>query len=371
MMNGRVTSGVLAVLLFAAVAFVGLAAQTASPRRAVPIEPISAVIDAFRSHDAVALGEGDHGNEQGHGFRLSLIRDPRFANVVNDIVVETGNAMYQDLADRFVRGEDIPELSLRRIWQDTTQPFTTFDSPISEEFFRAVRAVNMSLPPARQLRVLLGDPPLDWGRVTKQDLSEWQHAMAARDSHPAELIRREVVAKHRHALVIYGDMHFQRRNLSFNYETQDPQARTIVNLLEDSVPAVKVFTIWTNTAGDLQALQPDVTAWPKPSLAMIRGTTFGAADFTSYYGFESDRVASQGGSFVPIPRDQWRTLRMEDQVDAVLYLGSPSEISFRALSPALCADTDYVKMRLARFALVGLPQAAADRFQQFCADKKE
>jgi hypothetical protein len=60
---------------------------------------------------------------------------------------------------------------------------------------------------------------------------------------------------------------------------------------------------------------------------------------------------------------------MEDQVDAVLYLGSPSEITFRALSPALCADADYVKMRLARFALVGLPQAAADRFQQFCSDK--
>jgi hypothetical protein len=75
-------------------------------------------------------GEGDHGNEQGYVLRLSLIRDPRFAETVNDIVVESGNALYQDVVDRFVRGEAVSEMSLRRVWQNTMQPFTTFDSPI-------------------------------------------------------------------------------------------------------------------------------------------------------------------------------------------------------------------------------------------------
>ena len=41
--------------------------------------PVNAILDAFRSHRVVALGEGSHGNEQGHAFRMSLIRDPRFA----------------------------------------------------------------------------------------------------------------------------------------------------------------------------------------------------------------------------------------------------------------------------------------------------
>jgi hypothetical protein len=68
-------------------------------------------------------------------------------------------------------------------------------------------------------------------------------------------------------------------------------------------------------------------------------------------------------TFVPIPRDQWRTLRMEDQGDAVLDIGSPSEITYRDLSPTLCDDAAYMKMRLERFALVGLPQAAADRLK--------
>lgn len=85
-----------------------LAQETATPRPAVPIEPIAAIIDAFRTHNVVALGE-PHGNEQGHAFRLALIRDPRFAATVNDIVVECGNARYQDLMDRFIRGEDVPD----------------------------------------------------------------------------------------------------------------------------------------------------------------------------------------------------------------------------------------------------------------------
>jgi hypothetical protein len=340
------------------------AQQGASPKPAIPIEPISAILDAFRSHDVVALGEGDHGNEQGHAFRLSLIRDPRFPVAVNDIVVETGNALYQDVMDRFVHGESVSEESLRRVWQNTTQPFTTFDSPIYEEFFREVRSVNISLPRDRQLRVLLGDPPVDWSRVQGPDFSEWKTAMAQRDSHPTAVVRREVLARHRHALMIYGGMHFQRQNLNFNY-IDVPQAHTIVNMLEED-PPTKVLTIWTNTAADLQTLQGDVSSWRKPSLAILRGTVLGAADFTSYSMSDISRVAVRGDTFEPIPRDQWRTLRMEDQFDAVLYLGAPSEITYRPLPPSLCADTTYIKMRLDRYALLGM-SAGADRLRQDCA----
>src|SRR5262245_26339603 len=62
---------------------------------AVPVDPVTAIIEAFKSHAIVALGEGPHGNEQGYAFRLSLIRDPRFAVVVNDVVVECTSSLYQ------------------------------------------------------------------------------------------------------------------------------------------------------------------------------------------------------------------------------------------------------------------------------------
>jgi hypothetical protein len=76
--------------------------------RAVPVDPITGILDAFQSHNVVALGEGLHGNAQGHAFRLALIRDPRFPTIVDDIVVEFGNARYQALMDRFVQGEEVP-----------------------------------------------------------------------------------------------------------------------------------------------------------------------------------------------------------------------------------------------------------------------
>src|SRR5258705_4656873 len=104
--------GVLSVLLWT----LGLglhAQQPTAPPPAVPIDPITAILDAFKSHDVVALGDGGHGNEQSQAVRLSLLRDPRLAGVFNDIVVESGNAFYQDVIDRFIRGEDVPYNTLR------------------------------------------------------------------------------------------------------------------------------------------------------------------------------------------------------------------------------------------------------------------
>ena len=140
--------------------------QNSNPSKAaIPVEPVGAILDAFRSHDLVGLGNVEGGNEQSHAFQLSLIRDPRFGATVNDIVVEFGNARYQDIMDRFVGGEEVPYDSLRQVWQNTTQVEYEWDLPIYEDFFRTVRAVNASLSRTRQLRVLLGDPPIDWEQV--------------------------------------------------------------------------------------------------------------------------------------------------------------------------------------------------------------
>lgn len=103
---------------------------------ATPVEPIAAIVDAFRSHRIVALGD-NHGNEQVHAFRLSLIRDPMFTATVDDIVVEFGSARYQHLMDRFVHGGDVPYESLRQVWQNTTQPEYEWDLPIYKQFLLA------------------------------------------------------------------------------------------------------------------------------------------------------------------------------------------------------------------------------------------
>lgn len=40
------------------------------------VDAISGILDAFRTHQIVALGEGIHGNNQSHAVRLALLRDP-------------------------------------------------------------------------------------------------------------------------------------------------------------------------------------------------------------------------------------------------------------------------------------------------------
>jgi hypothetical protein len=340
-----------------------VAATIQAPARppATPVEAIGGILEAFKSNQIVALTDA-HGNEQAHRFLLSLIRDPRFAGIVTDIVVEFGSARYQDVIDRYVGGEDVPYEKLLLVWQDTTQPSAAADLPIHEEFFRAVRAVNAPRPRERKLRVLLGDPPIDWSTIrSREDHFKW---IEMRDAYPAALIQLEVIAKRRRALLVYGLGHFQRKNVGSNFMMDNWQAQTIVSLLERAGPT-RVFTIWG--ARDLAAIQPDVTSWRVPSLATIRGTLLGAADAARFFSWPN-RFAVQNGKMVAVPKDQWRSLPAEDQFDAVLYLGPASEMTESQWSPALCADTAYMEMRLKRIAVSGIPAAEADRLKKYCAE---
>jgi len=308
--------------------------------RAVHVDAVSGILDAFRSHQIVALGEGLHGNEQGHALRLALVRDPRFPTLVNDIVVEFGNSRYQDVMDQFVAGDEVPYDLLRRIWQDTINPNPLFDSPIYEGFFRAVREVNGSLPPSRHIRVLLGGAPVEWEKVrTREDLGRWKRGAE-------EVISTDVVSRSRRALVIFGDGHFRRHN----EWQQDPDGTfwpTLTQRIERAA-STRVFSIWTNTTVELERIQRDVGSWPVASLAILRGTRLGSVNFFYYAGLKS-------------------TLRMEDQYDALVYLGPVSSITMSELSPSLCRDTSYMQMRLARMALIAPAAPDAAMLERFCA----
>src|SRR5882724_10976646 len=79
---------------------------------AIPVEPVAAMVDAFRTHSVVAVTAG-HGQARGYAFGQLLIHDPRLIAAIDDIVIEEGSARYQDVVDRFVGGERVPLESLR------------------------------------------------------------------------------------------------------------------------------------------------------------------------------------------------------------------------------------------------------------------
>jgi hypothetical protein len=70
--------------------------------------------------------------------------------------------------------------------------------------------------------------------------------------------------------------------------------------------------------------------------------------------------------FVKIPRDQHKPTRMEDQVDAILWMGVTRPPAPGLLSKETCADPGYVPMRLARIAIAGLPPGEAEAVKRAC-----
>jgi hypothetical protein len=323
-----------------------IAPGAGAPGALMPVEAIAAILQAFQTHPIVALGEGPHGNEQGHAFRLALIRDPRFTAAVNDIVVEFGSGRYQSLMDGFVNGADVPERELKHVWQDTTVTTSVWDRPIYEEFFRAVRAVNAGLPSDRRLRVLLGDAPIDWSRVhTREDVHQQG---LQKGTHMANVVMKEVLAKHRRALIIWGDGGLQGRGVA-----EDRILRVLDGPGREKRMFIITSALWTMRP--FVEMQPEAHSWPMPSLATIRGTALGAKSLATFFQLP--------------PAPGWNTLRMEDEFDALLYLGDPGSLTMSRLSPALCADRAYVKMRLARLAL-SVPQARqgfTDSFLRACS----
>jgi hypothetical protein len=315
--------------------------------KAVRLDAISGILNAFQSHQIVALGEGLHGNNQAHAFRLALVRDPRFPTIVNDIVVEFGTSRHQTTMDRFVSGGDVPHAELRNAWQDTTNPTPIWDTPIYEEFFRAVRDVNAALPEDRQVRVLLGDPPIDWNIVrTPDDVRRW----IGLRGHAVDVIKREVLSRNRRALVIYGDAHF-RRYSKWVGTGREPAHPTLLNRIEQE-GRTTAFAVWTNTTVELERMQRDIVSWPIPSLSIVRGTRLGKLNFKYFAGMETDPPTT-----------------MEEQFDAVLYLGPVSSITMSRLPAALCTDVEYTKMRLRRMALLagGPTGPAVAEFHRECA----
>jgi hypothetical protein len=322
---------------------VGVLSQaTPPPTPALPLNPIAAILEAFKTHDIVALGE-PHGNEQAAAFRVALVQDPRFADVVDDIVVEAVNSRYQDTVDRFVSGQNVTDATLRQAWQNTTIANFLWERPIYEHFVRAVRDVNLSRAKQKRLRLLLGDPPIDWNAVrTADDLVTW---LLERDASAVNVIREQVLAKRHRALVIYGEGHFWRHHAGNNLVTRLERDGT------------SVFTLSTPIQTDLANVQPDVTTWPKPSVARLRGTVIGAKEFVYFF---------------PNPRITTDSPRYEDQIDAVLYLGSPTTMTTSMLPAALCADERYLSMRVARMQLDPGPPGSPpprDRLRRNCATK--
>jgi hypothetical protein len=290
-----------------------------------------AVLAAFRTHRLVGLAEG-HQLQEHHDLLQTLISDPQLPRVVDDIVVEFGNALYQDTIDKFVLdGQPVADADLRLVWRNTTEsPLQTWDAPVYEQFFRRVRAVNWALPPGKRIRVLLGDPPVDWSTITSRS----QIPFGQRDPHATSVVEQQVLAKGRRALLCYGDAHLihTKGNLTGLVQQQTGVRTHVIAAL---VPQ----------QGDPGGLATKLAPYPRDTVIPAAGTwlgQFNAGDVEALYELQGGK---QVNLFCGTPLGQ--------HLDAGLYLGQPADLTASWPNPAIYLDPAYWAELQRRNALQG------------------
>lgn len=195
--------------MFAAALLLALSSMLsgAAPPSAAQTAAETSILEAFRTARVVAVGE-NHGHLEFHDLILRVLETPGAAGTINDIAVEWGNALYQDVVDRYSRGDDVPWDSVTMAWRSTVvSPNTVWDAPVYERFFREVRRINARLAPELQYRILLADSPVNWAQINS---AAQLRPYYDRAQSMADVVRRESLLRGRRTLFLAGGLHVSR-----------------------------------------------------------------------------------------------------------------------------------------------------------------
>lgn len=288
------------------------------------------IFAAFQTRPLVGIGE-HHRVAQELDFYSALVRDPRFAKDVGNVVVEFGGAAHQDIIDRYVTGEEVPYTELRKIWTDTVGWVPSIPSNGYVNFYAQVREINLTLPPRNRIRVWLGDPKIDWASI--QNHAEWQALNLTRDSHPADLIKREILARGKKALIIYGDGHFFPAVTGSAGEKLEAAGFPISwrALIDRDYPGalfVASFYGGSPQKSCLDDFEKNAETWPVPALVTsFRGSTL--ADNLR----RCNPVRAEDASFTPTLTDEEKKQIVTTwfgaaaDPDALIYLGPAAQLT--------------------------------------------
>ncbi len=317
-----------------------------------PIAAVDAVLNAFDDHPIVALSEM-HGMQEEHDFIQRLLRDASFPDRVDAVVMEGGNALYQDLLDGYIIVGDVPLSDVRIVWRNSSQsPNSIWDAEVFEQIYTTIHDVNMTLPAADRVRVLAGGVPIDWSDIeTAEDMGRYR---MSRDEYYASVVETEVLARGQSALLIIGGMHILKAS-------NGQGDRLMVTQRLEALHPGSVFVVWPHTgllgaemdreylsADELAAggaarmttrlLEARMASWPTPSATLVEGTWLGDLELSLFLpgGFTFD------GEYVSPQRD-YGGLTLSEGIDAYLYVGPRDSLTLSRVAPAVLEDDAYLE----------------------------
>jgi hypothetical protein len=291
---------------------------------------VDGVLDLFKQRRVVALGD-DHSLAQEEAFYSALVRDPRFAEMVGNVVVEFGGESSQGVIDRYVNGEDVPFTELRHVWTETAGWFPGPTALGYVNFFANVRAANLKLPPGHRIKVWLGDPKVDWSKINS--FRDIQPYLSRRDENFFRIISDEILKKGK---------------IDKTYPNSLAVVSPFVGYIEPECNAKFLAT---------------VKNWPVPALAWPVGGTWlkselglGGCNFISTGQVEQiKKVAAR----TPPPGVRWpgpgppptaaemiagfSSMVSGVDSDAILYLGPPDTFTRSPIEDSIYLDPGYFK----------------------------
>jgi len=300
-------------------------------------------LKAFETYEVIGIPAA-HGQKDIDDFILSLIRDPRFQASANDIVVECGNVRYQTVLDRYIAGEDVPFTEVQHVWRDTTVQQMCGSSGFYEQLYPLVRSLNQRLPATTRLRIVAADPPIDWSTIRSyEDLKPFFD----RDGSAASVMEREVLSKHRKALMLFGLFHLLHGggpgegDAVTRYERHYPGRTFVIS------GDFGYYDTGNEPLGDLNA---PGGVWP--SLLRTANSRLGSLGLDAYIQspLTTDRDCNVIDAFAGTS-----SKTVADQIDAFLYLGPQKSQLAEPLPADIALDRAYRSEWLRRMKLVGLP----------------
>jgi hypothetical protein len=285
---------------------------------------IPTIIDFFNEKPIVALGE-THGHVQLYDFLSDLVQSEGFYKNVDDILIESGNSLYQKTLDKYIFGENVDYEDLQKIWMNTTQsPVDPWSIDVYFNFLKTIRDLNTRIDKKYRIRVIAADPPISWKDVHSND--DYLAAMGSRDEYFAQMVINEVLSKKRKALLINGGAHFGNHS-----PTKTKVNQRIEKVYPNSVVVVLAKSgIWTGTEEKEQKLN-----WSSGTIVKVKDTWIGLhpgprrvvmappADNNS-----NSSSPTSTNSPTQISSGPPSKYKRQDYFDYLLYLGSSKNMTY-------------------------------------------
>lgn len=266
-------------------------------------------LEAFKSLNIIAVGEGSHGLVNSHDLFVKLLSNREIRKTVNVIIVEFCSAAYQEVLDRYLAGEKVDFDELRKAWQETGQSIEgIWDKPVYYRLLQTIREANAGLPKERRIRVLAGDPALDWTTIRSREDYFGSSYMKQRDTWPARLAIEQGIEKNRKVLIIYGGRHLSKIG--------DPDKRSmgLSTIIEREKPgSIRVIEVFDSRRMTIDEIAQPVT----PEVILdLHQSPIGDRDANQYaWEFGTNRATDKEWL------KRYDGFKIRDNVDAFLYVG--------------------------------------------------